>query len=210
MNQSKYVVFDGMDGSGKGTQIDLLKPKFPDAVFTREPGGTLFAEEIRKLVRDNPLAAESTPLNNFLLFWAAREDLVDRLVVPELRGGKHVFSDRGDSSTFAYQIYGEQQTHLHDLFLYLRQHVFGAKGRRKPNLYIVYDLPSGIARERAMSDTNRATNHYDERSPAYYDRVRQGFGAFAEHHRTYFVDATRTREQMHESTMKILRENGVE
>lgn len=200
---AKYVVFDGMDGSGKGTQMKLLEEKFSNlVVFTREPGGTPFAEEIRKIVRDNPLAGKSTALNNFLLFWAAREELQHNLVVPALRSGKHVFSDRGDSSTYAFQICGEEHEELTHLFNLLRKHVF--LERRKPDLYIIFDLPAEVARERAMQDASREKNHFDVRDLAYYKRVREGFHEFAEHIPVEFIDATRSPEKIHRSVLMTL------
>ncbi|MDE1919599.1 MAG: dTMP kinase [Patescibacteria group bacterium] len=203
----KYVIFDGMDGSGKGTQIDVLKERFVDtAVFTREPGGTPFAEEIRKIVRDNPLAERSTALGNLLLFFAAREELQHNLVAPMLRVGKHVFSDRGDSSTFAFQLCGEQHKELCSLFVDLRQLVFSGPGRRSPDLYVVFDLPAGIARERVMRDTSRATTHFDMRDLAYYERVREGFRAFASRIEApvAFIDATLPREEVHNRVLEVL------
>lgn len=209
----KYVVFDGMDGSGKGTQIELLQQAFSDlfVAFVREPGGTPFAEEIRELVRDNPLAGQSTALNNFLLFWAAREELQHNLIALKLRSGKHVFSDRGDSSTFAFQLCGEEHEELFGVFSLMRKLVFSAKqGRRAPDLYIVFDLPAHTARERALQDANRTTTHFDVRSIQYYERVREGFRTFAKHYpQTRFVDAARTREEIHHDVLELLRGIGV-
>lgn len=204
--EAKYVVFDGMDGSGKGTQIELLKEKFGSSVvFTREPGGTPFAEEIRKLVRDNPLAGTSTPLNNFLLFWAAREELQQNLVMPTLQSGKHVFSDRGDSSTFAFQICGEECGELFNAFMLMRKLVFAENnGRRQPNLYIIFDLPADVARERAMKDASRTKTHFDIRDIKYYERVREGFRMFAKYWPVEFVDATQTPKEVHRAVMMIL------
>ncbi|MDP2655368.1 MAG: dTMP kinase [bacterium] len=204
--ESKYVVFDGMDGSGKGTQIELLKKELGShVVFTREPGGTMFAEEIRKLVRDNLLASRSTPLNNFLLFWAAREELMHNLVMPTLQTGKHVFSDRGDSSTFAFQLYGEDREELFGVFVLMRKLIFAEDiGRRQPDLYIVFDLPAEVARKRVMHDNERTKNHFDVRDIGYYERVRNGFLKFASYHPVKFVDATRTPEQIHRDVMMIL------
>lgn len=201
--KAKYVVFDGMDGCGKGTQIDLLQKKLGDSVvFTREPGGTLFAEEIRLLVRDNPLAGKSTALNNFLLFWAAREELQHNLIVPSLQAGKHVFSDRGDSSTFAFQLWGEEHRELLGLFRLLRKHVFSE--RHSPDLYIVFDLPAETARARVMQDTKRETNHFDDRDLAYYQRVREGFRSFAKYQPMKFIDATQTPEEVHRNVLMVL------
>ena len=207
-NSAQYIVFDGMDGSGKGTQLRLLGNAFPFPVlFTREPGGTPFAEEIRKLVRNNPLAGESTPLNHLLLFWAAREELQQNLIVPALRAGKQVFSDRGDSSTFAFQLCGEEHEQLLDLFLQVRKCVFDARrGRRQPDRYIIFDLPAEMARARALQDATRTRNHFDVRALEYYERVRKGFLKFAElqNQPVDFVDATRSIEDIHLSVIRIL------
>lgn len=207
-NNAKYVVFDGMDGSGKGTQMKLLEERFGDSVaFTREPGGTPFAEEIRKVVRDNPLAGKSTALNNFLLFWAAREELQHNLVVPVLQSGKHVFSDRGDSSTYAFQLWGEEHYELLDMFLGMRDLVFN--DRHEPDLYIVFDLPAEMARKRALQDASRTQNHFDIRDLGYYERVRKGFCKFAEFHPVMIIDATQKPEDVHQLVMMILATHGI-
>ncbi len=207
----KYVVFDGMDGSGKGTQIKMLQERFGErVVFTYEPGGTPFADKIRALVRNDPLAKESTPLNNFLLFWAAREELVEKVVMPALTEGRHVFSDRGYSSTYAYQICGEECRDLRRPFLLLREEVFDKGPRYRPDLHVVYDLPAAVARERVMRDSTRERNHFDDRPLAYYERVREGFRKFAKEQEVVrFVDANQSPEAMHEETLEILREHKI-
>lgn len=197
-----------MDGSGKGTQIELLKKKFNDSVvFTREPGGTPFAEKIREIVCDNPLAEESTVFNNFLLFMAAREELQHKHIAPTLKAGKHVFSDRGDSSTYAFQLYGEEQEELIHLFNLLRKYVF--LNRQSPDLYIVFDLPAEISRRRAMRDAARKTNRFDVRNLGFYERVREGFSKFAAHMPVKFVDATRGPEEVHQKVLSLLAEEGI-
>ncbi len=207
---SKYVVFDGMDGSGKGTQLALLEKMLGSStVFTREPGGTPFAEKIRALVRDDPLAGGSTALNNFLLFWAAREELQQNIVSPTLQAGKHVFSDRGDSSTFAFQIHGENDIALLGLFNIIRGRVFGIRGRRAPDLYVIFDLPPQVARDRVKQDTSRMQNHFDMRDLEYYARVRYGFRKFAVCHPVVFIDATKSKEEIHRSVVNVLVKRGV-
>lgn len=200
---AKYVVFDGMDGSGKGTQIKLLQDKLEElVVFTREPGGTPYAEKIRTLVRDDPMAAESTALNNLLLFFAAREELMHNLVAPTLATGKHVFSDRGDSSTWAFQLCGENHRDLTDLFNRLRNAVFYVPHRRPPDLYVFFDLPAEVARERVMADAERGIlNHFDVRDLDYYKRVRAGFQDFAKHVPAVMIDATRSPEDIHRDVL---------
>ncbi|MCR4333766.1 MAG: dTMP kinase [Patescibacteria group bacterium] len=205
---TKFVVFDGMDGSGKGTQINYLKKglaSFP-VVFTREPGGPPLAEEIRKIIRDNPLAASSTAVFHFLGFWMAREESMHRSVMPALRSGKHVFSDRGDSSTHAFQLCGEEHAELLEAFVLVRNLVFGKRhGRREPDLYIVFDLPAEVARERALQDVARAQTHFDIRDLDYYNRVRHGFRDFEKRGLPVeFVDATQSPEEVHRRVQMIL------
>ena len=207
MNNAKYVVFDGMDGSGKGTQLTLLEEKsHPDqVVFTREPGGPPLAEEVRKIIRDNPLAGQSTALFHFLMFWGAREESMHRRVMPALQSGKHVFSDRGDSSTYAFQLCGEENEQLLPAFMYMRQLVFADSiRRRKPDLYVIFDVPAEVARERALRDASRAQTHFDTRDLGYYERVRSGFKKFAKLAPVEFIDATRMPEEVHRSVMLLL------
>lgn len=205
-NNTKYVVFDGMDGSGKGTQIKLLQEKFSHKVlFTREPGGAPLAEEIRKIVRDNPLAKSSTALFHFLGFWAAREESIHTLVMPALLSGTHVFSDRGDSSTFAFQLYGEEcKQELFETFTLVRKLIFSGNKRRYPDKYIIFDLPPEVARERALQDIDRKVNHFDTRDITYYSRVREGFRAFKCFAPVAFIDATQSPEEVHKAVLSVL------
>ena len=171
----KYIVIDGMDGSGKGTQIDLLRRHYPNAVFTREPGGSEYAEEIREVLLNSRNTSQATALTHFLLFWAAREDHMEHTVMPALRAGKTVFSDRGDSSTFAFQICGDKHEKLRELFGTMRGIVFGGHQRRFPDYYVILDLPADVSRARARQGEQ---NHYDARDLEYYKRVRTGFYFF--------------------------------
>src|SRR3989344_7639591 len=116
MQKGKFIVIDGIDGSGKGTQVKLLKRALgKNTIFTHEPGGTPKAEAIRKLLLERKKEF-STPLADFLLFWAARADHVEKVILPALRAGKNVITDRFDSSTLAFQICAEQAPELKSLF----------------------------------------------------------------------------------------------
>lgn len=212
MSRGTYAVLDGMDGSGKGTQLVLLEKHLGTrALFTREPGGTPYAEQMRTIMLASSHAKRATPLTQFLLFWAAREELMERVVFPALCAGKHVISDRGYSSTWAYQIQGELNHSLKHLFEEMHRAVYCLQHRTRPSLHIFYDLPAKEARARAMRDLARVSNHYDERPLAYYQRVRDGFKDFARRpeERVYFVDATQTPEVMHAETLDILARHGV-
>jgi len=98
------VTFEGVDGSGKSTQAELLRDALAaegrDVVLTREPGGTELGERVRKLVLDGP---EMTPWAEAALFAAARAELVATVVRPALERGADVVSDRYVDSSLAYQ-----------------------------------------------------------------------------------------------------------
>ncbi len=100
-----FIVFEGCEGVGKSTQLrfleEYLKESGQEAVFTREPGGTPLAEEIRQLILTKQMSAETEAA----LFAAARCDHIDNLILPALREGKIVVCDRYIDSSLAYQAY---------------------------------------------------------------------------------------------------------
>src|SRR3989344_8068880 len=110
MAKGTFIVFEGGEGSGKDTLINLIKEKYTDRdfVYVRDPGGTPLGEKIRSLV----LGKESTGTDmraELLLFLAARAELVGKVIAPALEAGKTVIANRFTLSTIAYQIYGRKQ-----------------------------------------------------------------------------------------------------
>ena len=101
-----FIVMDGPDGSGKTTQINLLKEYLEEAgyecLITREPGGTVIGEEIRQLIL-NPEHKEMSPVTEMLLYAASRAQLVHEVIGPALEEGKIVISDRFVDSSIVYQ-----------------------------------------------------------------------------------------------------------
>lgn len=207
-NLGKFIVIDGMDGSGKGTQIRLLQEKLQEhpVIFTREPGGTPKAEAIReKLLKGY---VDSTPIKDFWLFWEARESHVSELISPSLAKGTHTISDRYDSSTFAFQIHGEGQHELHDLFKQKRDSLAPVY---HPHAYIILDLPAHVAHQRRSKDAAQEKSRFDIKPLEYHERVRKGFGEFSQylahtgsHSVCHFVDADRPAENVHADIWKIV------
>ena len=99
-----FVTFEGVDGSGKSTQAELLRDALVaegrEAILTREPGGTELGERARELVLNGPTM---TPWAEAALFAAARAELVARIILPALERGADVISDRYVDSSLAYQ-----------------------------------------------------------------------------------------------------------
>lgn len=208
MQRGKFVVFDGLDGSGKGTQIEMLKPRLAGkAHFTREPGGTPRAEQIRALLleKDRP---RSVPACDFFLFWAARASHVQDVVGPKLKAGIHVVCDRYDSSTWAFQICGEERRDLRPLFRGIRATL---PTMLLPDAYFILDLPSSVAYERMTRDAEDKRSHFDLKPREYHERVREGFQEFgklaAEHRgaKYFIVDANREKEAVHQDIWEKLR-----
>ncbi|ABD46241.1 dTMP kinase [Neorickettsia sennetsu] len=103
-----FIVLEGIDGSGKSTQVKLLskflaKDGYP-CVLTREPGGTSFAESLRSMILHDPI----DPMARLLLIVSARVDHYNKVILPALKEGKVVVCDRFIYSTLAYQGYGDK------------------------------------------------------------------------------------------------------
>ncbi len=205
--KTPFIVIDGQDGSGKGTQIRLLNERIEKdgrtAVFTREPGGVPLSEALRAVIKSDE-GMSSDALTQFLMFWAARNEWVKQLVAPNLTKGIPIFSDRGDSSTFAYQVIAKNAPELKEEFWRLRDIVFGDY---EPTSYIIIDVPAEVARTRSLLDSEH-TSVFDKEHVDFYERVRQGFMMFSEKipNSVIIVDGNRVPEIIHEEIYAMVSE----
>ena len=162
------ISIEGGEGSGKGTVIEKLKKEFPNFVFTREPGGTKIAEEIRSVIV-NKENVGMTPMTEAMLFAAARnQHLVDK-VIPAMNEGKVVLFDRYLDSSLVYQgiARGLGWETVWDINRY-------AVGLYVPSLTIYLDIEpeKGLAR---IAANNRDTNRLDLESIEFHKKIRAGY-----------------------------------
>lgn len=188
-HRGRFLVIDGGDGSGKGTAIDALKARFPDPSvvrFTREPGGTPYAEDIRTLILGNPHAKDADANTMFSLFLAARCDHVAKLIRPTIMSGAHVISDRFDASTFSFQIWAQGGHHLRSIFEETHETFFGDV---KPDLYIYMDVDPEEGLRRTAKRGGRT--HFDDRGVSFHQMCREGYLDFINSRPHCIIDANR-------------------
>jgi dTMP kinase len=168
--QGLFVTFEGIDGSGKSTQLQLcakaLEAKGHTVIITRNPGGTQFGEELRQILLHSTKTVY--PLSELLLFIADRAQHMDEIVLPALQAGKIILCDRHIDSTLAYQGYGR------GLSLDTIQHLNQiAIQTQKPDLTLLFDgEPAALAKR----VSNRGQSDRLEREKAdFHQRVREGF-----------------------------------
>lgn len=188
-----FITFEGSEGSGKTTQINLLSMSLAAAgltvVTTREPGGTLIGEAIRQILLNKDYRNMSTR-TEALLFSAARAQLVDQVIQPSLEAGAIVICDRYADSTLAYQGYGRGKA------LYpLRQLIVYAGQAFYPDLTIYLDIDPQVGLSRKAGEE---LNRLDTEKLDFYKRVQEGYLALAqlEPWRWIVIDATRDRDEI--------------
>ncbi len=204
------ITFEGIDGSGKSTQVKKLKKhlreKGREVLSLREPGGTDIAEKIRELLLENK--NDITPVGELLLFSASRAELVQHVIKPSLKNGYVVILDRFYDSTTAYQGYGR------GLDLEMLQQInaicsFGLK----PDITFFLDLSPEDALIRKFSEKSlplafeeEELDRMESSGLAFYRRVREGYLALAEKENRRFVvlDACENPNTLHETIVRKL------
>lgn len=179
--QGVFITFEGPEGAGKTTQINLLAERIiamgREVVKTREPGGTPLAEGFRNILKHHNCSERIQPYTEVLLFEAGRIQNISEVIKPALESGKVVLCDRFIDSTVAYQGYGRGVDigELHHLNRLATQDV-------KLDMTILLDLPTeaGFLRTTKRTETMGEFDRMEAESLAFHHRVRQGFLTLAE------------------------------
>ncbi len=197
-----FITFEGPEGSGKTSQIPSLAEFLREQGFriftTREPGGTVIGEQIRNVLT-NLENTSMSPRTEIMLFLAARAQLVEQCIRPQLEQGGIVISDRYADATLAYQGYG----HGTDLDT-LRGLLDFATGKLYPDLTILLDLSpeQGLQRKRSGGEWNRL----DAYEIAFHQRVWQGYHELArlEPQRWVVIDASQSFDAVQQEIRQVV------
>ena len=199
-----FLTLEGAEGVGKSTNIGFITAHLEENgieyILSREPGGTLIAEEIRELllaVHDEPMSE----LSELLLVFAARAQHIEAQIEPALAAGKWVVCDRFTDATFAYQGYGRGLS-----LEKIEQLQTMVQGTLRPDLTIILDLDPSVGMERAG---NRGElDRIEQEQQSFFHRVRQGYLdiAKAEPERCLVIDASKPLEQVKLDILKALKQ----
>ena len=203
--RGKIVVLDGLDGCGKGVQLEKLKQRLPEAVFTREPGGTDFGVCLRNILLDRSLQVSAR--TELMLFFADRSDHWEKVVIPSIEKGQLVVSDRADAASFAFQVAaGKPDKDLRDIFWNLRYEVYGDYA---PDLYVLLDVSAEECQRRlalAAEAQQREITGFDARAFEFHLAVREGYLEFEKHLPDRFIriNGLRSVEDVHKELWSAL------
>jgi dTMP kinase len=207
----KFITFEGLDGSGKSTQLEKLAvglraEKLP-VLVTREPGGTRTGEKIRQLLLDRGASAV-LPLTELALMFASRAQHLSEVIQPALGQGKIVLCDRFTDSSEAYQGGGRKLGSK----VVLELHAILCQGF-EPDLTILMDsdVATSVDRARRRNRSRMAgrsdESRFEQENRAFFERVRDAYLAIArrEPQRVVIVDARGSAEETHQQIVEVVR-----
>ena len=190
---NKFIVFEGVDASGKSTQIKLLENKFKDNLIKfstfREPGGNPLSEKIRDILLDKSI--EITDESELMLFLASRAQNTTNGIIKELESNKFVICDRYSDSTLVYQGFGKG---LDKNFINLCNS-YVTKGTI-PKLTIILDIERSNSKNRDNYEKDRMENNSD----IFFKKVSSAYRIIAKKspNRYFLVDGTKNINQIHD------------
>jgi dTMP kinase len=211
--RGKFITFEGLDGSGKSTQLARLARSLRahglSVTLTREPGGTAAGERIREVLLHSSTQGLS-PFTEMALMFASRAQHIQEVILPALAEGRVVLCDRFTDSTEAYQGGGRKLgskpvLQLHEVLC----------GNLQPDLTILLDNDASVSVDRARRRNRKHRNHrpekdenrFEQENRAFFGRVRNAYLALAarEPSRVQVVNARGTPGETHAAIMELIR-----
>ena len=197
-----FITLEGIEGSGKTTQLRKLAERIPNVLVTKEPGGTPTADRIRAILLDG--REKIDPVAELFLFAASRRQHVIEMIRPALQQGRVVLCDRFTDSTLVYQGFGRRLDL--DRLRWLND---WATDALRPNLTLIFDLPEEVGLTRARSRNSSAPvdeGRFELEDLRFHRRVREGYLALAmeDPKRYTVIDATGTPEEVFARTWPVV------
>ena len=202
MSRGIFITFEGPDGAGKTTIINMVAEQLGNVILTREPGGIDIAEQIRAVILDKENTAMDSRTEALLYAAARRQHLIEK-VKPALDQGKIVLCDRFVDSSLAYQGYA-RGLGIDEVFA-INQF---AIENLMPELTIYFDIESELGLMRINKNKGREINRLDLEDLEFHQKVRAGYHLLIERFPDRFrsVDASMTVENVFAETLKIIQE----
>lgn len=201
-----FITFEGVEGSGKSTQLKLaaerLSARGRPVLATREPGGTRIGRILRGALLPSA-HRELDPVAEWLLFEADRRQHVVQVLRPALERGRFVLCDRFSDATEAYQLVGRRL----DARLVRRVDALARDGL-VPDLTLLYDLDPGAGLARANRRGGRSVGRFERAELEFHEKVRRAYLAIArrEPERVKVLDASRPVDRLFRDTWRALAE----
>ena len=195
--KGKFIVIEGIDGSGKTTQINQLSswlkgsnliPENNQLIITREPGGTKLGQSIRSLLLDTSREKEPYSITELLLYAADRAQHVNEIIRPSLNKGDWVISDRFTGSTLAYQGYGRKL----DINLIKDLETISTQGI-SPDITFLLDIPIDESIKRRIS---RKEDRIEKEGRDFLLNVSLGFKELSKDSKWKKISALNSKEEI--------------
>ena len=185
MMKGIFITFEGIEGSGKSTQLSMLNKWLTnhdyDVIATREPGGTKIGEKIRELLRSGSKNDVFSPRTELMLFEASRAQHMEEIVLPALNNGKIVLCDRFFDSTTVYQ--GVARAIDTDIVHILNDF---SSFEKKPDLTIILDIDVDESMNRLIK-REISKDRIEQEDRKFFENVRNGYLNLAQNNERFFV-----------------------
>lgn len=204
--RGKYIVIEGHDGTGKSTQVEMLRDYLRrmhtiESEDIHEPAGVPIADTLREVIKNGELERDAT--TNLLLFTAARREIYRQKIVPALDRGAWVLAARNWISTIAYQGYGEG---LDPKEIERITQTFTAPEYMNPDIMIVLNLNDENERVKRIARRGELEkpDTFESRDQAFQASVKNGYLSVAKEHNFTVISADQTTQAIHKEIIKII------
>ena len=192
-----FIVFEGLDGCGKTTQVELLEKKlkengYKNIKLTREPGSTKVSEEIRNILLYNKL----TDIQRLFLFLASRNIVTNEQIIPSIKNGDIVICDRYAPSTLAYQGYGKR---VADIELVHKMNNLACE-QIHPDLVIFIDVPVEECMKRMDIE-----DEMEKSAIPVYEKIYNGYKQLSKNSNWITIDGTQNIEEISDKIFNIIK-----